>query len=205
MPHYRRQIDRGVPRVKIDLAGSREAVSFRITMAAANFSRVIRRTSDVSFPGMLIKRILCGEDAILNNVDQSETLLGRLGGAAGAGEGETRVAYHHYAPLTQTTPILCCTVNLRPPSACPATPPSPFLPLPSFFLAVCEPAKLIRGFDPFRFPIVGNGKNSEEASCLIAIIFLKNLTSYPIDACGTRNATGKKLISLRAILFSSTR
>lgn len=34
----------------------------------------------VSFPGMLIKRILCGEDAILNNVDQSQAVTGRLGG-----------------------------------------------------------------------------------------------------------------------------
>lgn len=47
---------------------------------------------------MLIKRILCGEDAILNNVDQSEIPPGRLGGVAGAGEGETRAAHHYYAP-----------------------------------------------------------------------------------------------------------
>lgn len=47
---------------------------------------------------MLIKRILCGEDAILNNVDQSEAPPGRLEGAAGAGEGETRATHHHYAP-----------------------------------------------------------------------------------------------------------
>lgn len=40
---------------------------------------------------MLIKRILCGEDAILNNVDQSEAELARLGGVAGApAKGETR-------------------------------------------------------------------------------------------------------------------
>lgn len=57
-----------------------------------------RARGDVSFPGMLIKRILCGEDAILNNVDQSETRPGRLGGVAGADEGETRAAHHYYAP-----------------------------------------------------------------------------------------------------------
>ena len=48
------------------------------------------------FPGMLIKRILCGEDAILNNVDQSEARLGRLGGVAGVDEGgDTCTAYYH--------------------------------------------------------------------------------------------------------------
>lgn len=57
-----------------------------------------RAHGDVSFPGMLIKRILCGEDAILNNVDQSEPRPGRLGGVAGADEGETRAAHHYYAP-----------------------------------------------------------------------------------------------------------
>lgn len=61
-----------------------------------NFSPVIRRTGDVSFPGMLIKRILCGEDAILNNVDQSEALLGRLGGVAGVDEGEDTCAPHYH-------------------------------------------------------------------------------------------------------------
>lgn len=40
-------------------------------------------STGLSFPGMLIKRILCGEDAILNNVDQSEAELARLGGVAG--------------------------------------------------------------------------------------------------------------------------
>lgn len=43
---------------------------------------------------MLIKRILCGEDAILNNVDQSEAQTRRLGGVAGADEGlDTCKAY----------------------------------------------------------------------------------------------------------------
>lgn len=81
------QIGRGIPLLNSNLAGSRSAIRFAVATSRKNFSRVIKRSGDVSFPGMLIKRILCGEDAILNNVDQSEARLGRLGGVAGADEG----------------------------------------------------------------------------------------------------------------------
>lgn len=103
-----------------NLAGSRRAIWLIVATSRQNFSRVIKRPGDVSFPGMLIKRILCGEDAILNNVDQSETQSGRLEGVAGADEGETCAAHHYNlrAP-TQTALILCCTVNLKPPFVCP--------------------------------------------------------------------------------------
>lgn len=92
------QIDRGIPLLNPNLAGSRRAIRSVVAESRQNFSRVIKRPGDNSFPGMLIKQILCGEDAILNNVDQSETRPGRLGGVAGADEGETRAAHHHYAP-----------------------------------------------------------------------------------------------------------
>lgn len=94
-----------------------------------------RRSCNVGppFHGMLIKRILCGEDAILNNVDQSEAELARLGGVAGApAKGETRAEratttscsnanYPYIMPYRKPPP--------SPPSATLRTSDHPFLPL----------------------------------------------------------------------------
>lgn len=83
---------------------------------------------------MLIKRILCGEDAILNNVDQSEAELARLGGVAGApAKGETRAEratttscsnanYPYIMPYRKPPPLPSLTATLR-------TSDHPFLPL----------------------------------------------------------------------------
>lgn len=72
---------------------------------------------------MLIKRILCGEDAILNNVDQSEAELARLGGVAGApAKGETRAE--------RATTTSCSNANY--PYIMPYRKPPPPLPQPPF-------------------------------------------------------------------------